>query len=90
MPFGRFTVNSVIYTVCLTAGEFVMGRDDAPPKSRAEWEQRGDWDEVPAHKVRITKPFYLGVHEVTNAQYEQFDNPHVIPARLDHLERAAI
>ena len=25
VPFGRFTVNSLIYTVCLTAGEFVMG-----------------------------------------------------------------
>ena len=25
VPFGRFTLNSVIYTVCLVAGEFAMG-----------------------------------------------------------------
>jgi ABC-type glycerol-3-phosphate transport system permease component len=25
VPFGQFTINSVIYTVCLTIGEFLMG-----------------------------------------------------------------
>src|SRR5262249_38687350 len=34
------------------------------------------WDESPAHKVKITKLFYLGATEVTNAQYEQFDPEH--------------
>ncbi|HUW20050.1 MAG TPA: SUMF1/EgtB/PvdO family nonheme iron enzyme [Sedimentisphaerales bacterium] len=33
----------------------------------------GDFDEKPTHEVRITKPFYAGVSEVTNFQYELFD-----------------
>src|SRR5436309_1834099 len=58
----------------LEAGEFLMGQGTAPPKTRLEWSQR-DEDEAPAHKVQISK-FYLGVHEVTNAQYERFDPKH--------------
>lgn len=41
-------------------GDFVMGDDD------------GDFDERPAHKVRISKPFYLGRHEVTVGQFKKF------------------
>ena len=37
----------------------------------------GDFDEHPAHKVTITKPFYMGVYEVTNRQYERFDPLHM-------------
>jgi formylglycine-generating enzyme required for sulfatase activity len=36
----------------------------------------GDFDEHPAHRVRITKPFHMGTCRVTNAQYEQFDAGH--------------
>src|SRR5436309_7898097 len=53
-------------------GEFTMGQGAAPPKDRAEWLTR-DEDEAPAHKVKITTAFFLGIHEVTNAQYEKFD-----------------
>jgi formylglycine-generating enzyme required for sulfatase activity len=59
----------------LEAGVFLMGRGSAQPRSREEW-LKGDGDEVPVHAVQITRPFYLGVHEVTNAQYEQFDPAH--------------
>ncbi|MHC4866891.1 MAG: SUMF1/EgtB/PvdO family nonheme iron enzyme [Planctomycetota bacterium] len=38
--------------------------------------RHGDFDEQPQHKVTISKPFYMGVHEVTNAQYELFDPGH--------------
>ncbi|MHC4572919.1 MAG: SUMF1/EgtB/PvdO family nonheme iron enzyme [Planctomycetota bacterium] len=38
--------------------------------------RNGDFDEKPAHKVRISRPFYMGVYEVTNAQYEKFDPSH--------------
>jgi formylglycine-generating enzyme required for sulfatase activity len=31
----------------------------------------GDPDEKPVHEVRITKPFYIGVYEVTNAQWSR-------------------
>ncbi|MBI1789243.1 MAG: SUMF1/EgtB/PvdO family nonheme iron enzyme [Acidobacteria bacterium] len=36
----------------------------------------GDFDEKPVHKVTISKPLFLGVTEVTNAQYEQFHPAH--------------
>jgi formylglycine-generating enzyme required for sulfatase activity len=45
--------------VLVPAGEFKMGAD------KAGW----DW-EKPVHKVRITKPFYLGKYEVTKEQWE--------------------
>ena len=46
----------------IPAGEFMMG---APDDDRV-----ADNSEKPQHGVRITRPFYLGVHEVTQAQYE--------------------
>jgi len=37
---------------------------------------QGDFDEHPAHTVEITRPFYIGLYEVTNLQYELFDPEH--------------
>ena len=45
-------------------GEFVMG------------EAAGEADEVPVSRVKIDKPFYMGVMEITNAQYAAFDPKH--------------
>lgn len=56
-------------------GKFQMGAGESPPKTREEWLQR-DEDEAPAHSVQISRPFHIGIHEVTNAQYEQFDPEH--------------
>jgi formylglycine-generating enzyme required for sulfatase activity len=76
LPDGKEHTNSIgMKLVRIEAGAFTMGQGDGPPKSRTEWLQR-DWDEAPAHKVKITKPFFMGVHEVTNAEYEQFDPKH--------------
>jgi formylglycine-generating enzyme len=50
--------------VLIPAGEFQMG-------SPANEAQRDD-DEGPQHKVRITKPFYMGRHEVTREQFARF------------------
>jgi len=36
----------------------------------------GDPDEQPWHKVTISNAFYMGVCEVTNSQYEEFDPNH--------------
>jgi hypothetical protein len=36
----------------------------------------GDYDERPVHSVTITKPFAMGMFEVTNKQYELFDPAH--------------
>jgi formylglycine-generating enzyme required for sulfatase activity len=40
-------------------GSFMMGSTE------------GDSDEMPIHKVTLTKAFYMGIHEVTQAQYEK-------------------
>ncbi len=44
----------------IPAGKFQMGSPDGA----------GEEDERPLHDVRITRPFYLGVTEVTQAQYK--------------------
>ena len=36
----------------------------------------GDFDEKPVHRVKVTSPFYMGVFQVTNLQYELFDPDH--------------
>jgi formylglycine-generating enzyme required for sulfatase activity len=55
--------NSIGMTLKLIpAGEFFMGSPDEAFEAEKE--------EKPAHQVRINKPFYLGVCEVTQAQYE--------------------
>jgi formylglycine-generating enzyme required for sulfatase activity len=48
----------------IPAGEFLMGL----PARRGDLDGRDD--ERPQHRVRITRPFYLGVYEVTQAQYQ--------------------
>ena len=45
--------------VLMPAGSFLMGE-------KTEW----GWGEEPVHKVRITKPFYLGKYEVTQEQWQ--------------------
>ncbi len=47
--------------VLIESGEFLMGS----PSSEA----KRDDDEGPQHRVRISKPFYMGKHEVTQAQW---------------------
>jgi len=48
----------------IPAGEFLMG--SMPHDDQAEA------DEKPQHRVRITRPFYLGVTEVTRRQFRVF------------------
>ena len=75
-PSGKeFTSALGMKFVRVEAGTFVMGQGEAAPRERKEWEVR-DWDEAPAHRVKISRPFYLGVCEVTNAEYERFDPAH--------------
>jgi formylglycine-generating enzyme required for sulfatase activity len=62
--------------VRIEPGSFVMGSVDAPPKTLAEWSLR-DYDESPAHKVTISRAFYMSVTEVTNREYERFDLGHM-------------
>ncbi|MHC4645324.1 MAG: SUMF1/EgtB/PvdO family nonheme iron enzyme, partial [Planctomycetota bacterium] len=64
-----FTNSVGMGMVRIEPGVFSMGSED------------GDFDEVPVHNVTITQPFYISKHEVTNAQYEQFDPDHAL---IDH------
>jgi len=54
--------------VLIPAGEFLMGS----PETELENADKHEADESPQHRVRITKPFYLGSHEVTRRQFAQF------------------
>jgi formylglycine-generating enzyme required for sulfatase activity len=47
--------------VLVPPGEFLMGSPDS--------DKDGQQDEKPQHRVRITRPFYLGATEVTQGQY---------------------
>ncbi len=47
----------------IPAGKFTMGSPDGEKDHQA--------DESPQREVTISKPFYMGVHEVTQEQYEQ-------------------
>jgi len=66
LPAGEEHVNSLgMKLVRIEPGSFQMGTAEG-----------GDFDERPVHKVTISRPFFLGATEVTNAQYEQFDPAH--------------
>ncbi len=45
-------------------GEFWMGAEDADPDAEEH--------ETPRHRVRIAKPFYMGVHEVRVKDFHEF------------------
>jgi formylglycine-generating enzyme required for sulfatase activity len=47
-------------------GEFLMGSPESEPEAYRF--------EKPQHRVTITEPFYLGVHEVTIGQFRRFVN----------------
>lgn len=60
-------------------GEFLRGEANAtPPKTFkvASYLQRGDWDEHPTHRVRLTQPFFMAEVEVTAEQFRQFRSSH--------------
>ena len=71
IPSGSKTITNSIgmKLVLIPAGEFIMGS----PESDADAFE----NEHPQHRVKITKPFYLGVTEVTQEQYERVmgENP---------------
>ena len=64
--------------VRVPAGEFSMGSDEAPAALArdfplAELQRLTELaDEAPVHRVRISRPFWLGQHEVTVGQFRRF------------------
>jgi formylglycine-generating enzyme required for sulfatase activity len=72
----KLVTNSIgIKLALIPAGEFLMGRANAAAGANDS--------EKPQHRVRITNPFYLGVHEVTQEQFEHVmgTNPSWFSAR---------
>ncbi len=64
--------------VCIPPGQFMMGASASDDSARSE--------EQPQHLVRITRPFYLGAHEVRQVDFE-----HVMgnnPSRLVLIRRS--
>lgn len=64
--------------VRVPAGEFMMGSDETPESLARSFPllERKRFtdltDEAPVHKVRITRAFYMGQHEVTVGQFRRF------------------
>ena len=77
LPFAVTDEATGIEFVLILPGEFTMGRDQA------------DWCERPQHRVRITKPFYLGKYEVTQSQWTRVmgTNPSRIRGSKHPVER---
>jgi formylglycine-generating enzyme required for sulfatase activity len=57
-PPREITTSIGMQLVLIPAGEFQMGSS------------KGNDDERPVHRVRISEPFYLGKYEVTQAQWQ--------------------
>ena len=73
------TTNSIgMKMVLVPAGELQMGSRESAVELAKAYKDYGapsaeDFkDEYPLHHVRITKAFYLGIHEVTVRQFRQF------------------
>ena len=62
---GAFVNGLGMRLVEVGAGEFRMG---SPPT------EQGRYDDESLHTVRITRPFFIGAHEVTRAQFAAFVN----------------
>ncbi len=81
-PAGEKSVtNSLGMTVVrIEPGSFVMGQDGPAADYRmvkhpARFDD-ADWDEKPAHRVTISRPFHMGTTEVTLGQYRKFRPEH--------------
>jgi formylglycine-generating enzyme required for sulfatase activity len=61
-PPKQMTNSVGMKLVLIPAGEFLMGSAKADDPDAID-------DEQPRHRVRITRPFYLGATEVTQGQY---------------------
>ena len=72
----------------IPAGSFMMGQQ-RPDRPDAWMDEAPSpmWDEMPVHKVIISRPFYIACTEVTNDQYEQFDPSHRALRGKDGLSR---
>ncbi len=85
--------------VLIPPGEFLMGSsEEEQARFLEEAQAAGDWwaagnipSEGPRHCVKITRPFYLGKYELTQAQWESLtgDNPSEIKDPDNPVERVS-
>ena len=78
-PAGaKVITNSIDMKLTLIpVGDFMMGSAETPEELANAFpvdNAKPGWfrGEQPSHPVRITKPFYLGTHEITRGQFRQF------------------
>jgi len=66
--------NTGMALVFMPAGEFLMGELLSAEEVGRQYGGHASWfrPEQPVHLVRITKPFYIGKHEVTVGAFRQF------------------
>ena len=77
----KYTNDIGMELVLIPAGEFEMGsswdeirtfRKQAKELDLIDWYAKHAPDEGPKHRVKLTRPFYMGKYEVTVAQFRQF------------------
>ena len=58
----------------IPAGEFMMGSSKSAAEIARLFDSKAEYytDEHPPHRVQITRPYYLGAHEVTKGQFAKF------------------
>ncbi len=78
-PTGKFITNTIVMKmVFIPPGEFAMGSGEPafqPPTDSDNPAPEGllhQRDDLPQHRVRITKGFYIGAYHVTVAQFRRF------------------
>ncbi len=87
-PRREFTNSLGMTLVLVRPGAFTMGSEKAEilrvNRMAPRWKSPAALDEAPAHRVRITRPFYISRCEVTNAQFRRFKPDHRSRAFLGH------
>ena len=83
LPAAEPVTNSLgMQLMPIAPGTFTMGQDGPPLEDYLRQKRFGDiskatdqidFDEKPAHRATITRPFLIGVTEVTVGQYRRFD-----------------
>ncbi len=72
---NQFTNSIGMKFIRIEKGTFVMGslnKGLTEKFDKSIYLDQGNWDEQPAHKVIISKPFYISETEVTNEQFQKF------------------
>jgi formylglycine-generating enzyme required for sulfatase activity len=71
---GPFTNSCGMRMLPIPAGSFLMGETGPVPEelSGPDWGAYGNHDEVPVHKVALSRSFHMAETEVTAEQFRQF------------------